>query len=120
MLLFNSVGAVDYCRYPRYGLPIDPVALNYLKLFPAPNTGAVGQLSNNFTISPNKPQFGSTYDARVDHKLNDRNTLFARFAYNTVIARGASASDTRRSAPIGYRSVTICFGRSPLYRPQFS
>ncbi len=66
------------------GLPIDPIAVNYLKLFPAPNTGAVGQLSNNFTISPNKTQFGKTYDARVDHKLNDRNLLFARFAYNNV------------------------------------
>ena len=66
------------------GLPIDPIALNYLRLFPAPNTGAVGQLSNNFTISPNKTQFGNTYDARVDHKLSDRNLLFGRFAYNNV------------------------------------
>src|ERR1700739_3228613 len=64
------------------GLPIDPVALNYLKLFPAPNTGSVGQLSNNFTISPNKTQFSSIYDARGHHKLNDRNLLFGRFAYN--------------------------------------
>jgi len=66
------------------GLPIDPIALNYLKLFPAPNTGGVGQLANNYTISPNKTQFGSTYDARVDHKLDDRNLLFGRFAYNSV------------------------------------
>jgi hypothetical protein len=66
------------------GLPIDPIALNYLKLFPAPNTGAAGQLSNNFTISPNKTQFGNTYDARIDHRFNDRNVVFARFAYNTV------------------------------------
>jgi hypothetical protein len=66
------------------GLPIDPVALNYLKLFPAPNTGAAGQLANNYTISPNKTQFSNTYDARVDHKLDDRNLLFARFSYNDV------------------------------------
>jgi hypothetical protein len=66
------------------GLPIDPVALSYLKLFPAPNTGSVGQLSNNFTISPNKTQLSSTYDARVDHKLDDRNLFFARFTYNNV------------------------------------
>jgi hypothetical protein len=59
-------------------------ASNYLKPFPAPNTGAVGQLSNNFTISPNKTQFSNTYDARVDHKLNEQNLFFARFAYNTV------------------------------------
>ena len=64
--------------------PIDPVALNYLKLFPAPNTGGLGQLANNYTISPNKTQFGNTYDARVDHKLDDRNLLFARFSYNNV------------------------------------
>jgi len=66
------------------GLPIDPIALSYLKLFPAPNTGTAGQLSNNFTISPNKTQFGNTYDSRVDHKLDDRNLFFARFAYNAV------------------------------------
>ena len=66
------------------GFPIDPIALNYLKLFPAPNTGSVGQLANNFTISPNKTQFGNTYDARVDHRLDDRNLLFGRFSYNTV------------------------------------
>src|SRR5579863_5127397 len=66
------------------GLPIDPIALNYLKLFPAPNTGSAGQLANNFTISPNKTQFGNTYDARVDHRLDDRNLLFARFDYNNV------------------------------------
>jgi hypothetical protein len=66
------------------GLPIDPIALNYLKLFPAPNTGGPGQLANNYTISPNKTQFGNTYDARVDHKLDDRNLLFGRFSYNNV------------------------------------
>ena len=58
-------------------LSIDPIALNYLKLFPAPNTGAVGQLSNNFTISPKKTKFENTYDDRVDHKLNNRNLIFA-------------------------------------------
>jgi hypothetical protein len=66
------------------GRSIDPIALNYLKLFPAPNTGTPGQLANNFMISPNKTQTSNTYDARVDHKLNDRNLFFARFAYNTV------------------------------------
>jgi hypothetical protein len=61
--------------------PIDPIALAYLKLFPAPTNSS---LSNNFTISPNKTQTATTYDARVDHRINDSNLLFARFAYNTV------------------------------------
>lgn len=80
----GSLQAVLSAGNGTAGLAIDPIGLNYLKLFPKPNTGAVGQLSNNFTISPNKTQFGNTYDARVDHKLNDRNLLFARFAYNKV------------------------------------
>ncbi|AXC12046.1 Oar protein [Acidisarcina polymorpha] len=63
------------------GLPIDPIALNYLKLFPAPTNG---NLTNNFTISPNKTQNGFTYDGRVDHRFNDKNLFFGRYAYNKV------------------------------------
>jgi hypothetical protein len=63
------------------GQPINPIMLNYLKLFPAPTNS---NLSNNFTISPNKTQNYNTYDARIDHRLNDHNLLFARFSYNSV------------------------------------
>ena len=63
------------------GLPINPLMLNYLKLFPAPTNG---NLTNNFTISPNKTQNYNTYDARVDHRINGNNLLFARFNYNNV------------------------------------
>ena len=63
---------------------IDPVALNYLKLFPAPNTGAVGQLANNYVVSPNRTQYSNIFDVRVDHKFNERNNLFARVDYNKV------------------------------------
>jgi hypothetical protein len=62
-------------------VPINPIMLNYLKLFPRPTNSALG---SNFTISPNKTQNSNTYDARIDHKLNDHNLLFARFAYNSV------------------------------------
>jgi hypothetical protein len=62
-------------------VPINPIALNYLMLLPAPTSGG---LASNYTISPNKTQNYNTYDARIDHKLNDRNLLFARFSYNTV------------------------------------
>jgi Carboxypeptidase regulatory-like domain/TonB dependent receptor len=63
------------------GATINPIALNYLQLFPAPTNG---NLTNNFITSPNKTQNSNTYDARIDHKINDKNLLFARFAYNTV------------------------------------
>jgi hypothetical protein len=63
------------------GLPIDTVALNYLKLFPAPTSSAI---ANNYTVSPNRTQTSNTYDARVDHKFNDKNLFFGRFSYNSV------------------------------------
>jgi hypothetical protein len=63
------------------GLPINPLMLQYLKLFPAPTNS---NLSNNFTISPNITQNYNTYGARIDHRLNDHNQLFARFSYNSV------------------------------------
>jgi hypothetical protein len=66
------------------GLPIDPISLAYLKLFPAPNAGGAGQLSNNHTISPNKTQNYNTYDARVDYRFNERNSFFGRYSYNKV------------------------------------
>jgi hypothetical protein len=64
------------------GQAVDPVALNYLKLFPAPNSGAVGQLTNNYVISPSKTQFGNSFDVRIDHKFNDKNQFFARYDSN--------------------------------------
>jgi hypothetical protein len=63
------------------GQPINPLMLQYLKLFPAPTNSS---LSNNFTISPNITQNYNTYGARIDHRLNDHNQLFARFSYNSV------------------------------------
>ena len=66
------------------GLPVDPVALNYLKLFPAPNAGAIGQLTNNYVISPNRTQNANNFDVRIDHKFNDRNLFFGRYSSNKV------------------------------------
>jgi Carboxypeptidase regulatory-like domain/TonB dependent receptor len=63
------------------GQPINPLTLQYLKLFPQPTNS---NIANNYTISPNKTQNYNTYDARVDFKLNDKNLLFGRFTYNTV------------------------------------
>jgi hypothetical protein len=75
------------------GLPIDPIALFYLKLFPAPNkpgctdanpTPDNSCLSGNYTISPSETQSSNTYDVRVDHRFNGNNLFFARYDYNKV------------------------------------
>ena len=63
--------------------PINPVALAYLKLFPAPNVAGAG-FSNNYTVSPSRTQNSNTYDARIDHRFNDKNLFFAGFSANKV------------------------------------
>ena len=60
---------------------INQLTLNYLKLFPAPTNS---NLTNNYVISPNKTQNYNTFDARVDHRINEANVLFGRFSYNKV------------------------------------
>jgi hypothetical protein len=61
---------------------LDPVALKYWKLFPAPNAGPSGFLGANYNANVNKIYNSTTYDARVDHRFSDKDSLFARFSYN--------------------------------------
>jgi hypothetical protein len=65
------------------GYAIDPVALNYLMLFPAPNVaGATG--GGNYSINPNTTQNSNVFDVRVDHSFNSNNLFFIRYTYNKV------------------------------------
>jgi hypothetical protein len=66
------------------GTPVDPIAANLFKLYPAPNTGAPGALTNNFVFDPNKTQTSNAYNARVDHRFNENNLLYGRFTSNNV------------------------------------
>ena len=66
------------------GLPVNPIALNYLKLFPLPNSGGANAVTNNYVSNAPKTQYSTTVDARVDHNFNTNNTLYARFTYNNV------------------------------------
>jgi hypothetical protein len=64
---------------------IDPIALNYLKLFPAPNAaGSNNGVTNNYVSGGNKTQYATTVDARVDHNFNSNNQMYGRFTYNNV------------------------------------
>lgn len=75
----STDGVATYCASnPNC---IDPIALNYLKLYPAPTNS---NITNNEVISPNKTQFSNTVDARVDHRFTANNLFFGRFTYNKV------------------------------------
>jgi hypothetical protein len=61
---------------------LDPVALKYWKLFPAPNAGPPGFLGANYLNNVNKSYHSTTYDARLDHRFSEKSSFFARFSYN--------------------------------------
>jgi hypothetical protein len=61
---------------------LDPVALKYWKLFPAPNFGPPGFLGANYLNNVNKTYNSTTYDARVDHHISEKSSIFGRFSYN--------------------------------------
>lgn len=69
---------------------IDPTALAYFKLYPAPNqagssfTSGVSAPSNNFLYNPPRVQNTTLGDLRIDQHFNDANTLFGRYSYNKV------------------------------------
>jgi hypothetical protein len=65
-------------------LAVDPIAAKLFSLFPAPNTGAPGATANNFVFDPNRTQFSTTVDARIDHRFNDSNLLYGRYTLNNV------------------------------------
>jgi Carboxypeptidase regulatory-like domain len=66
------------------GLAVDPIAANLFKLYPLPNFGAPGQATNNFLFDPNRTQFSTTFDARVDHRFSNNDLFYARFTSNNV------------------------------------
>src|SRR5450432_2934607 len=65
-------------------LPVDPIAAKLFSLFPAPNTGGPGAISSNFVFDPNRTQYSTTVDLRVDHRFNDSNLLYGRYTLNHV------------------------------------
>lgn len=58
----------------------DPVGLALFKMYPKPTSSNV--TGNNYTRSPGRTQFGTTYDGRVDHHFNERNNLWGRYSFN--------------------------------------
>lgn len=58
---------------------LNPIALNYFALYPAPNRVGTG---GNFTFSPKQTQIAHTGDTRIDRHFNDNNLFYARYTLN--------------------------------------
>jgi hypothetical protein len=62
---------------------IDPIALQYFKLYPAPNVPGAGAI-NNYAANPKYTQNSTAVDARFDQHFTPKDSLFARYSYNPV------------------------------------
>src|SRR5579862_3896686 len=61
---------------------VDPVALKYWALWPAPNVGPPTSIASNYSQNVKKTYNSTTYDARLDQRFSDKDSFFARFSYN--------------------------------------
>jgi hypothetical protein len=82
--LNGYAGTSQYLRTPIPGnkIPtgfIDQAALDYFKLYPAPNSG-----TNGYVGSRNQEQYSTVYDVRVDYHFNDKNLIFMKYIVNDV------------------------------------
>ncbi len=60
---------------------LNPVALQYMALLPAPTNGG---LANNTQVTTIGWQRSHTADGRVDHRFNGENSMFVRYSYNRL------------------------------------
>src|SRR5262245_12493036 len=77
-------GAVPFNRLDQgvYAGLRDPLALKLGALLPAPTGPGIN--TTNYASSPVRPQDASTFDARIDHRLNDKTNIFGRYSFNDV------------------------------------
>jgi Carboxypeptidase regulatory-like domain len=60
---------------------IPPLALDYFKMYPLPTNPG---LTNNYTGDFPDTQNSTTWDVRIDERLSDSNTFFARYSFDDV------------------------------------
>src|SRR5215468_10799556 len=79
----NCIATYDiFANDPRH-IGIDPTIAKLFNSYPKPNDYAVGDGLNTATYSWNPPtqNEGPNFAIRIDHTLNERNTIFGRFLY---------------------------------------
>ncbi len=79
----NCIATYDIFANDPRKIGIDPVIAKLFGSYPQPNDYSVGDGLNTATYAWNSPtqNEGPNFAIRVDHTLNERNTIFGRFLY---------------------------------------
>ena len=104
--------------FPNNQIPLStiaPVSLNALKyLFPLPNTGSPGAISNNFVENYPSPISSNQGDVRLDRNISSKHSAFARLTYkrrqvtnapSASILTGPKSGAGKRLEPDGRRQL---------------
>jgi len=78
----NGSTAIAGNRLDQSGVPLDPVALKILSLYPLPNVGVPGLTYNNFTAQTNTLDNTFQWDTRMDWNVSSKDQAFGRYSYN--------------------------------------
>lgn len=80
----GPTGAVISTPFPGNIIPasqLNKSAVAIANLLPAPNTGAANAQARNFVRIAPRPYDNDQFDAKVDHRLSDKNSMFARYSW---------------------------------------
>ena len=78
----NGTTAIAGNRLDTSEIPLDPVALKILSLFPLPNVGVPGQTHDNFVNQSSTKDNTFQWDVRADYNISSRDQAFGRYSYN--------------------------------------
>jgi hypothetical protein len=68
---------------PTGTVPVNPAIVPYMNLYPVPNGEDFGDGSAAYLSAPTVPTNEDNVMVRVDHQLNQKNSLFARYMFDT-------------------------------------
>jgi len=70
----------------------DRAGLQYFSLYPTPNVASTSNAApNQYVGNRKRSQYSTVYDIRVDHKISDRDSIFARYTNNDIVSVSATS-----------------------------
>ncbi len=78
-------------------IAVDPSVAGYLGLIPLPNGQTFGDGTGQYSIAASQPTNETFFAGRLDHRLSDATSLFARFTYDTAIGSVPDAFSLSRA-----------------------
>ena len=85
----SGSGRAAFANNQIPGNLLDPAAIEFLKLLPQPNTGAAGQVFNNYVASGTGAFNTNQFDVRIDDQFSSKMHLLGRYTFFDSSLNGA-------------------------------